>query len=107
MAILFYDHLIDWQRLHDAIAELEVDGDEKHEVIEHAEHIVHTELMIVFVQHLPAHKHEEFLNEFHASPYDQKNLVFLQMYGGDDIEVKVRQKSDEVLTIIINEFLAP
>lgn len=103
MATLFYDHLINWQRLHDALNELGIDGEERLEIMEDIEHTVHTEVLMVFVTHLPAETHQEFIERFHAAPFDESHLHFLTTHSTADIQRIVTERTDQLLTEIIAE----
>ncbi len=105
MATLFYDHLIDWQKFHDALTLIDMEREEQQEIIEHAEHILHTEVLVVFVTHLPRHQHEEFLQRFYDAPHDKAHWEFIKANCDDDVEAAVRQKSDEVLKDLLEEIL--
>ena len=102
MATLFYDHLIDWQRLEDAFARLELEPEERAELWEHAEHTLHTEVIMVFVSHLPKEKHEEFITRFHAAPFDSSHLHFVVSHTTSDVDSAVKERANAV----INEMLA-
>jgi len=105
MATLFYDHLIDWQKLTNTLDILGIHGEDRHEVVEHAEHIIHTEVLIVLISHLPTEKHDEFMQLFYTAPYDANQLKFLKTHGKEDrdVESAVRQRSAEVIAEILKE----
>jgi hypothetical protein len=103
MAIVFYDPFIDWQKLTDALDEFGIEGEERLEVIEHAEHTIHTEILIVFVTLLPAEKHQPFVEQFHAAPHDPKHIDFIVEHTKADVESVVRQRTDQILNEIVSE----
>jgi hypothetical protein len=103
MSTLFYDHLIDWKQLTTTLDELGIDGDERIEVLEQIEHLIHSEVMIVFVTYLPAVRHHEFIERFHAAPYDSAHLDFVNTHSGTQIEVIVRQRASKVIQEILAE----
>ena len=105
MATIFYDSLIDWQKVHDALNEQGIDGEERLEVMEHIEHTVHTEVLLVIISQLPAEKHDEFLEKFDAAPHDPTHLDFLKSHGAVDIETKVKTRADEVLAEVIADLV--
>ena len=104
MATLFYDHLIDWHRLEEVLRTIDLESEEREEVWEHTEHILHTEIFIVLVTHLPVAKHEEFVQLFHAAPHAETHLEFLKKHGAD-IEEKVRRKSSEIIDEVLKELI--
>lgn len=101
MATLFYDHLIDWGKLDQALNALELDKNTYIEYWEHIEHVLHTEVVMVLINHLPEERHEEFLDRFHATPHDNQHLHYLASHGKGDVEMGIRIRSDE----LINELL--
>lgn len=105
MATLFYDHLIDWPKLMTALDEFDIDRHDRLEILEHAEHIIHTEVLMVIVHHLPAEKHDQFLEQFHAKPHSDMHILFLRLHAHGDFETAVRQKSNELIAEIVRELL--
>lgn len=106
MATLLYDHLIDWNRLIQTLDSLEVHGEDRMELIEVIEETLHTEILIVFLDHLPTHVHDEFMHRLYASPHDPIHFEFIRQYGVLDIEEKVRQHSQKVIDELLIELLA-
>ena len=106
MATLFYDHLIDWQKLSNAVEALQLDSEDKSEVWEEIEHTIHTEVLIIFVKHLPPEKHEEFVERFHAKPYNSEHLEFVKTYAAMlDPQANIEQAVREHLTVVIQGVL--
>jgi hypothetical protein len=106
MASLFYDQLIDWKKLTAALDDCGIDGDERLAVLDHIEHILHTEVLVVIVSSLPAHKHEEFMELFHAAPYDEGHFQFLITHGTGDVRQTVKSRSDQIIEEIVNDLFA-
>ncbi len=102
MAIVFYDHLIDWSKLEQKLDELALDKELRLEYTEHIEHSLHTEILMVIIGHLPPHKHEEFLDRFHAAPHDIQHLHFLVTHGRGDVETAIQTRANEVLNEILD-----
>ena len=103
MATLFYDHLIDWQKLTKGLDSSGVDGPERLELMEHAEHTIHTEVLIVLMTHLPAEKHIEFIDQFHAAPHDVAHLQFITKYANGDVENAVRVRTNQLIEEILQD----
>lgn len=101
MATVFYDHMIDWQKLIDELDRLEIGGEERQEILEHSEHVIHTEVLLVFAAHLPNDHHHEFLERFAAAPHDMSHLEFLAAHGSGDVSQKVKKRTEEVIAEII------
>lgn len=106
MSHVFYDHLVDWQRLDDAVRGLAIEPEERHQLMEHAEHLIHTEVIMIFVSHLPADKHDEFITRFHSSPHDSTHLHFVVSHTTSDVESAVRQRTTQLIDEILAEVTA-
>jgi hypothetical protein len=108
MAKIFYDHLVAWDTLVKALDELELSSEERWEVVAHFEQIIHTEILMVIIDKLPAHKHDEFLDRFHAAPYDEEHFIYLKAHLGEgvDIETLIQKKSQDLLTQLITDVLS-
>lgn len=101
MANVFYDHLIDWQKIDSALISMDLSKEERLEVLELLEESLHTEVLIVICTHIPKERHEEFIEKFHEAPHHPSHLTYLQTHGTADIEAQIRLRTLEV----IEEFL--
>ena len=103
MATLFYDHLINWQKLTDGLNAVGVEGPERLELMEHAEHTIHTEVLIVLLTHLPTEKHTQFIEQFHAAPHDIAHLQFVIKHTNNDVENAVRIRTNQLIEEILQD----
>lgn len=101
MATIFYDHLIDWARLEQALDVLALDKEARLSYWEEIEHALHTEVLTIILEHLPEPKHEEFLERFHAAPHDGTHLHYLVVHAHPDIEVAITQRANQIITDVI------
>jgi hypothetical protein len=106
MAKLFYDHLITWEKLTRSLDTLGAEGHDRIELIEVIEESLHTEILIVILEHLPQEKHEEFLEQFHAAPHDEIHIDFINIHGHPNIEEKIKKRSDEHIEEILLDLLS-
>ncbi len=105
MAILFYDHLIDWERLHTSVRLMQIEDEEIEEVLEHLEETIHTEVFILIFELLPKERHEDFLDQFHAAPYNPTHLTYLHTHVGPHAEHRIKQRSSELIDELILSLL--
>lgn len=103
MAILFYDYLINWPKLTKGLELLELDSEDRLEITAHVEHILHTEILMVVISHLPAGKHDQFIQLFYAAPFDENHWQFLRTHGDGNIELAIQQKSNQIIEEILSE----
>lgn len=103
MATVFYDHLIDWKMLDEAIRSAGIDGQERLDVHAHAEHVLHIEVLRIFITHLPRELHEEFLIRFHSAPHDTAHLHFVVSHSTTDVETAVKEKTKLLIQEIIRD----
>jgi mannitol/fructose-specific phosphotransferase system IIA component len=97
MSTVFYDHLIDWEKIERALQSLSLSKEEHLEVLELIEESLHTEVLMVICTHIPKDHHEEFLGKFHTAPHDASHLDYLRMHAVSDIEAQIRLRSLEVI----------
>ena len=97
MAQVFYDHLIDWERLDRELLFLELSSDERLELLELAEESIHSGILLLICEQLSRDKHEEFIERFHSAPHELRHIIYLREHGLDDIERSIRLRSLEVI----------
>ena len=105
MSRVFYDHLIDWDKLTQSLDSLSVDGEDRIELIELIEESLHTEVLLVILHHLPQENHKEFIQRFHSAPHDESHLHFISSHTTTRIDDAIRAKSQEVFENLLIDFL--
>jgi hypothetical protein len=103
MSTIFYDHLIPWHKVDLYIQTVGLAGEERIEIIELIEETIHTETLLVILHHLPAGKHEEFVEKFHAAPHDKEHLTFLKQHGHPEIEQRIKEAAEKIITELLTE----
>jgi hypothetical protein len=101
MSTVFYDHLIDWPKLEKALDSMELDKDQKLILLEEIEHALHSEIMVLIIEHLEPEHHEPFIERFHAAPYDVTHLHFLVSVAKPDIEIAIQKRANQIITDVI------
>lgn len=106
MAKLFYDHLVSWEKLTRSLDTLGAHGEDRIEIIEIIEESLHTEILIIVLEHLPQEKHEEFLDRFYEAPHDEIHIEFLKIHAHHNIEEKIQNRSTEIIEEILVDLLS-
>ncbi len=101
MALVFYDHLIDWASLDKALDVLELDKESRIAYIDEIEHAVHTEVLGEIMAHLPLELHEVFLDRFHSAPHDSQHLHYLVSNGHPDVELAIQNRGNQIIAEVI------
>lgn len=105
MATLFYDHLINWEKMTQSLDSLGVFGDERLELVEVIEESLHTEILIIILSQLPKEKHEAYIERFHAAPYDTDHFYFIDSHSQSNISELIREHSERFFDEMISDFL--
>lgn len=77
MSTLFFDKLIVLDKLDLHIKKKYESNEERQELWQMVEEIIHHKVMGCCLDHLPKEHHNEFLDLFHKTPYDENLLKFL------------------------------
>lgn len=89
MSKIFYDKLIVLEEIEVEINQLGLEHDEKKELEHLIDEIIHHRIIDRVLSHLPPQHHEEFLQRFHAAPYDHTLI--------DYINARVDRRVEEVI----------
>ncbi len=82
---LFYDHLILLDDIYTEIEVLAIETGHKKKLKKTIDDLVNHRVLTRILDLLPDKHHEEFLELFHATPYDTKHLHYLQNKTEKDI----------------------
>lgn len=93
MSHLFYDHLIIIDDLEGITKDAET-SEEREELNRLVDEMIHHRVLGCILDQLPREHHEEFLEKFHAAPYDSSLVDYLQEKTPKevDIEKKIREE---------------
>lgn len=105
MAHIFYDHLINWQKLHQNLNTLGLSGEERIELVELIEESLHTEILILILDQLPKELHDEYVERFSLAPHDPAHFIFISLHCRVSIDELIRVQSDAFFDELIDDFL--
>jgi len=100
---LFYDHLIVLGDLEIHIKNAVEIEEERHELWEIIDEIIHHRILEALLDRLPNEHHDEFLHKFHESPHDEGLIEYLTEKIQDDIESLIKSESKLIYSEIIGE----
>lgn len=87
MSKLFFDHLLELEKLDREIKRIAKTREEREELWGLVDEIIHHKALGCILDRLPKDNHEEFLEMFHKSPYDEDLLIgYLKEKVGRNIE---------------------
>ncbi|MBI2405554.1 hypothetical protein HYV21_00665 [Candidatus Microgenomates bacterium] len=92
MSKLFYDHLIIFEEVEEAIRNEELEPEEREELHQLIDEMLHHRVLGCILDHLPREHHEEFLERFHETPYDEGLIVYLQEKTLKDLDIEEKIK---------------
>jgi hypothetical protein len=104
MSRIFYDDLLDLQKVEKGIKKVAKTKPEQEELWQMVDEIVHHRLLGCILTHLPDEHHSEFLHHFSSRPHDENLFHYLQERISHDVKeflkAEIRLISAEVMTII-------
>ena len=105
MSKLFFDHLLNLDKLDKQIKKVTKSSEEREEIWLLVDEIVHHKALECILDKLPKDLHNEFLTLFHKSPHNQDLLFgYLKNKISENIEELLSQElglvSDEILSEI-------
>lgn len=104
MSRIFWDHLIDTKELEAEINRISRNSEEKQELWQLVDEIIHHRVLGCILDKLPREHHKEFLDEFASRPHDPGLWEILKTKATHDIEVfiikEVRDLADEILSYL-------
>ncbi|MGD8744646.1 MAG: hypothetical protein PVJ52_03570 [Candidatus Woesebacteria bacterium] len=104
MSKVFYDHLIGLEDLEREINSVFEGSEEKEELWQLVDEIIHHRVLGCVLDNLPHEHHEEFISNFHESPHDETHFEYLEQKteGGivKEIKISIKQIGDELVSLI-------
>ena len=92
MSIIFYDRLIAISSLDKKIKKLTESSDERQEMWQMVEEIIHHKVLGCCLDNLPHEHHSEFLDMFHKAPHDQNLLKYLNEKSKKDMKKIIKEE---------------
>lgn len=102
MSKVFYDHLLDLAEVEKKIKHFVKDPEEREEIYQLIDEIVHHRVMGCVLDKLPKDHHKEFLGEVEKRPHDEGLLEYLAHKIKDDIERFIKHEAQT----LAHEFLS-
>src|SRR3989344_1159782 len=96
MSKIFYDKLVNLEKVERQIKKVVNDHDEKHELWRIIDELIHHRIFLCIFDNLPKDKHDEFLEKFKKSPFDDRLLNYLTKEVKKDIEVLIKYEIEKV-----------
>jgi transcriptional regulator of NAD metabolism len=103
MSKLYYDNLLDLGGVEKAIKKVARSPEEREELWQIVDEIVHHRVMGCVLDSLPVEHHTEFLERFEKAPHDESLLGYLKEKIGDNIEELLKQELGDLAYEILQE----
>lgn len=94
MSKIFYDHLIVLEDLENAIRQEQLEPEEREELHQLIDEMIHHRVLGCILDHLPREHHEEFLGRFHQAPYDENLILYLQEKTPKEIDIEEKMREE-------------
>lgn len=105
MSKLFFDHLIVFEEVNVVIKNAAKDPDEREELWKVVDEMVQHNVLTCILEKLPDEHHSDFLEKYHAFPYDTGIIDFLNEKTEEDIEGIIRARISDLEKEILEEIL--
>lgn len=103
MSKIFYDHLIVFEEIEVELDKLELSREEREEIDQLIEELVHHHVVERILDHLPREHHEEFLDKFHAVPHDPALLHYINKRIDESVEVHIKDEMKKLKKEILKD----
>ena len=103
MSKIFYDHLIVFEEVDRYIKDTVETHEERHELWQIVDEIVHHRVLGCVLDKLPKEHHEEFLGKFHEAPHDETLFDYLKEKIEENIEELIKQEIGGLASEILQE----
>lgn len=101
MSKLFYDHIVDLQKVEKQIKKVARTTEEKEELYHLIDEIVHHKVLSCILDRLPANHHQDFLTAVTKRPHDESLIDFVQERVVEDVGEFIRYE----INMIVREIL--
>lgn len=103
MSRIFYDHFIVLEDIEFELNQLDLDREEREEINQLIEEIIHYRILQRILTHLPRHHHAEFLEAFHRHPHDPNLLDYIDHRIEESIEAHLKDEIKNLKKEILEE----
>lgn len=105
MSKIFYDHLLQFEKIDKQIKKVVKTKEERDELWAIVDEIIHHKAIGCVLDNLPRQNHEEFLELFHTSPHDEDLLFgYLNKKVGNNVEEILKQELGDLAVDLLKEF---
>lgn len=104
MSRVYYDHLIVLDDVENKIKNIAETREEKEELWQLVDDIVHHRVLVCVLDNLPKDHHEEFLGMFHEEPHSLSLMDYLKERIKENIEELIKQEIGGLATELLGEF---
>jgi hypothetical protein len=103
MSRLFFDHLVVFERINLEIKEVVTDQQEREELWNIVDEIVHHNVLSCVLDILPNEHHDDFLEKYHSHPHDSSLVDYLNEKTEDNVEDFLRERIKKLEEEILQE----
>lgn len=103
MSKVFYDHLIVLEEVDEEIRGVAETDEERHELWQLVDEIVHHRVLAKILDHLPEKHHEEFAAKVHETPHDEGLMDYLNAKIEHNVEELIKQEIGDLAYEILEE----
>ncbi len=106
MSKVFFDHLIEFDKLHSFLKKLDIDIEEKEELWALIDEIIHHRIVGCILDKLPENHHENFLNDLFQKPYSEELLDAVDKNTDGDMSEHIKNEMKKIESEIIEEIMS-
>ena len=107
MSSLFYDHLLNTDRIEKTVAKMAKTNEEKTELWRIIDELIHHRVFGCILENLPGTHHKEFLDMFHKYPNDKKLMEYLKKKIKTDVGILIKEAVSLLVLDIIKDVELP
>ncbi len=96
MSKIFYDHLINVEKVDKEIRKITESHEERSEFWQIIDEIIHHRMFGCIFDKLPREHHSEFLERFYKAPHDEGLLIFLSERIKEDISLLLKYEAKKI-----------
>jgi hypothetical protein len=103
MSRVFYDRLLELEVIDRYIGEVCETEEEKVELWNIVDEIIHHRVLGCVLDHLPKEHHEPFVQKFSNEPYNEELIIFINEKVELDIEEKIKEDIEKLQEELLKE----
>lgn len=96
MSRIFYDHIVVLEEIDKEIKQIAETSEERDELWQLVDEIVHHRVLGCILDHLPHEHHEEFLTKLQERPYDIGIMTYLKKKIRENIEDLIKKEVEDL-----------